>query len=110
MPGEAPGVCGFVRIETETTVQEFLRKHPKDSANKVFRWWQFLWYLAIVAAALTLLAWDWLHFFHILHLFCAVYLVVAAYKLVIVLLSAIRRREIRISNAEVRALNDYTGN
>ena len=105
---EAPGHAAYnvVHIERETTIQEFLAKHPKDSANKVIRWWQFLWYLGIVAAFGYLFLRDWLHFLHVLHLMCAAYLVVAAYKLIIVLLSAIKRREIRFSPGELLALGD----
>ena len=97
----------IVHIEEETTIREFLDKHPKDSANKVIRWWQFLWYMSILAAMAVLFLWDWLHFLHILHLLCAAYLIVAAYKLVIVLLSAIKPREIKISDAAVRGLSDH---
>lgn len=106
---EAPGTratYNVVHIERETTVQEFLAKHPKDTANKVIRWWQCLWYLGIVAAFGYLFLRDWLHFLHVLHLLCAAYLLVAAYKLIIVLLSAIKRREITFSPGELLALAD----
>ena len=96
--------ASIVRIRKETTVQEFLAKHPKDSANKVFRWWQMLWYAAVVAGMGFLLMFNPVRFLHILHLLCAVYLVVAAYKLIMVLLSVVRRWEIRISSAELQAL------
>ncbi|NQT19145.1 MAG: glycosyltransferase, partial [Planctomycetes bacterium] len=106
---QAPGArttYNVVRIEKETTVQEFVAKHPKDSANKVIRWWQFFWYLGILLAMAYLLLWDWLHFLHVLHFLCAVYVVVAAYKLIIVLLSAFKRREITLSQGELLALDD----
>jgi len=105
-PGTQP-TCRIVHVEEESTVREFLDKHPKDSANKVFRWWQFLWYVGVLAAMVVLFLWDWLHFFHILHLLCAAYLVVAAYKLVIVLVSAVRPREIKVPEAAVRELSDH---
>ena len=105
--GTAAGTCEVIRIYEETTINEFLRKHPKDSANKVFRWWQLIWYSLILGAAVLVLFWDWLHFFHVLHLFCAVYLGVAGYKLIIVLLSAVKRREIRISQAELAELKAW---
>jgi len=107
--GRAPdkhSTYNIVRIQEETTVQNFLAKHPKDSANKVMRWWQFFWYSGILAAMGVLFLWDWLHFLHILHLLCAAYLVVGAYKLIIVLVSAIKPREVEVPDAAVEALGD----
>ncbi|HUW32541.1 MAG TPA: glycosyltransferase [Planctomycetota bacterium] len=107
MPGESPGHYNLVRIEQETTIQAFLAKHPKDSANKVFRWWQLLWYFALVAGAVLLFNYDWLYFFLGLSVLCVAYLGVALYKLAIVLLSAVKRREIEIGAAELRALPEW---
>jgi len=104
--GEAPS-CNIVHIERETTIRQFLAKHPKDSANKVFRWWQLAWYSAVIIALGVLLCYDWLIFLHVLHLMCAVYLAVAAYKLMIVLLSVIKPREIAVSREELRRLYDH---
>jgi len=103
-----PVVCApLVRIEQETTIAQFLRKHPKDSANKVFRWWQLVWYFLVACAVATLFAWDPLHFFHFLSLLCAVYLVVALYKLVIVLLSVVKQREIKVPLEAVHNLKPW---
>ena len=109
--GEAPdeklGCYNLVTIDQETTVQGFLAKHPKDCANKVFRWWQLLWYFIVISAAVVLFAWDWVYFFLALSVFCVIYLAVAAYKLAIVLLSAVKRREIAITDSELRALREW---
>jgi len=101
------GTYNIVYIENETTIQEFVAKHPKDCANKVFRWWQLAWYSVVLIALGVLLNYDWLIFLHVLHLMCAVYLVVAAYKLAIVLLSVIKPREITVSGDELRRLYDH---
>ena len=107
VPGESPGRYNLIRIEHEATIQAFLAKHPKDTANKVFRWWQLLWYFAVIAGAVLVLTYDFLYFFVGLSAVCVLYLGVALYKLAIVLLSAVKRREIAITAGELRALPEW---
>jgi cellulose synthase/poly-beta-1,6-N-acetylglucosamine synthase-like glycosyltransferase len=88
------------------TVRAFLAKHPKDTADQVFRWWQTLWYVALLLGAFVLLNYNPVRFLHVFHLFCSFYLIVIAYKLAAVLLSVIKRGEVRITAEEVSALKD----
>jgi len=53
MPNDAAS-DNFLRIDEERTIQEFLQKHPRDTADRVLRWWQIVWY-AVVAVAILLL-------------------------------------------------------
>jgi cellulose synthase/poly-beta-1,6-N-acetylglucosamine synthase-like glycosyltransferase len=88
------------------TVRRFLELHPKDTADKVFTWYQKVWYLLLLAAIVLLLNWHPLRFLHVLHVFCAFYLVVIAYKLAAVTLSVINPGEITVSEEEIAALDD----
>ena len=88
------------------TVRLFLERHPKDTANKVFTWWQKLWYVLLLVGLVVLLNWHPLHFLHVFHVFCAFYLVVIVYKLAAVTLSVLCRGEIVVTDEEIGALND----
>ena len=88
------------------TVRNFLQKHPRDSANQVWRWWQSLWYWLILLGLLVLFLWHPVRFLHVFHVFCSFYLIVIAYKLAAVLLSVVKRGEIVVTAAEVAALKD----
>jgi len=99
----------FLRAATRThpdhTVRNFFQKHPRDMANKVFTWYQKLWYFGILVALLVLLNWHPLHFLHIFHVFCTIYLLVIVYKLAAVFLSVISRCEIVVTGQEMAALS-----
>ncbi len=96
----------IVRMEREETVEEFVRKHPRDASNIVLTRRQKLWYLLVALVLVGLLVRDLLYFLHIVQLLCTFYLVVIAYKLITVLLSVVWRWEIGVSKAEVAALRD----
>jgi len=99
-------VEGRPAAHPDHTVRAFLGKHPRETANKVFTWYQKLWYIAILVGIFVLLNWHPLHFLHVFHVFCTFYLVVIAYKLVAVALSMISPGELRVSAEEVAALDD----
>lgn len=94
------------RSHPDHTIRAFLDKHPKDSANRVFTWWQKLWYALILLAMFLLLSYDWLHFLHLTHLFCTFYIVVIAYKLLTVLLSVVKRNEVVVTEDELAQLSN----
>ncbi|MBM4034451.1 MAG: glycosyltransferase [Planctomycetes bacterium] len=98
---KAFGLC-----HPDHTVRNFAARHPREAANRVVAWYQKLWYLAIVLAALYVFNWHPLRFLHVLHVFCAFYLIVIAYKMVAVVLSMVNPGEIRVTPAEVAALKD----
>ncbi|MFP4055610.1 MAG: glycosyltransferase [Candidatus Brocadiia bacterium] len=88
------------------TVRAFLQKHPKDTANKVFTWYQKVWYTAILLGLFVLFNYHALHFLHVFHALCTLYLIVILYKLVAVFLSVVHPGEIAVSPQEVAALGD----
>jgi len=88
------------------TVRVFLEKHPRETANKVFLWYQKLWYWGILAGVVVLFNAHPLHFLHVFHVFCTFYLLVILYKLAAVALSVISPGEITVADEEVAALND----
>jgi cellulose synthase/poly-beta-1,6-N-acetylglucosamine synthase-like glycosyltransferase len=94
------------RIEKETTVDQFLARHPDDASNIVLSRVQKLWYVFLLAALTLLLLYDYLYFLHFIHLLCTFYLVVIGYKVVTILLSFVRRWEIRASDAAIAELKD----
>lgn len=96
----------FGLAHPDHTVRNFVARHPNEAANRVMGWHQKLWYLAILAAALYLLNWHVLRFLHILHVVCAFYLIVIAYKLAAVLLSIVRPGEIKVTPEEIAALSE----
>ena len=96
----------IVRVETETTVEEFIQRHPRDTSNIVLAPWQKVWYLAIIGLLTYAVLEDHLHFLRLVHLLCTFYLVVIAYKLVSVFLSLVWRWDIRCKPDELAALND----
>jgi cellulose synthase/poly-beta-1,6-N-acetylglucosamine synthase-like glycosyltransferase len=96
----------YPKAHPDHTVRNFLAKHPKETANKVFRWWQIVWYVAILCGLFLLLQWHPVRFLHVLHVFCAFYLIVIAYKMVAVVLSMVSPGELRVSQEEIAALRD----
>jgi len=96
----------IVRVETETTIQKFIERHPHDTSNIVMARRQKLWYLAIVSALTLLVLRDHLWFLRLVHVLCTFYLVVIGYKLVSVCLSFVWRWEIRCKLGDLAALND----
>ena len=94
------------KAHPDHTVRLFLDRHPNDTANKVFTWWQKLWYAFVLLAVVVLLNWHPLHFLHVFHVFCAFYLVVIVYKLAAVTLSVLYRGEIVVTDEEIAELND----
>ncbi len=106
-----PATEGFhppkvVRIKEEKTVAAFIEKHPDDTSNYVFSRRQKVWYPLVLAALALLFVADYLYFLLFVHVVCLFYLVVIGYKLVSILLSIIRRWDIRVSESEVAELND----
>jgi glycosyltransferase XagB len=96
----------IVRVEKEETIDAFIDKHPNDTSNIVVSTAQKLWYAFVVFVLLAALVYDPLYFLHIVHVLCLFYLVVIAYKLIVVFLSVVRRWEIRPKPAEVAGLLD----
>lgn len=94
------------KAHPDHTVRLFIEKHPHDTANKVFRWWQIVWYVAILLGAFVLLNYNPIRFLHVFHVFCSFYLIVIAYKLAAVFLSVVKRGEIVVTPEEVAALKD----
>jgi len=97
---------GHPRAHPDHTVRNFLAKHPGEAANKVFTWYQKVWYLAILVGLVVLLNWHPLHFLHVFHVFCTFYIVVILYKLVAVVLSILSPGEIKVSREELATLSD----
>jgi cellulose synthase/poly-beta-1,6-N-acetylglucosamine synthase-like glycosyltransferase len=95
-----------VRVESEHTIQDFVNKHPKDTSNVVFRWWQVVWYVLVGLVLIGILNYDILYFLHVVHVLCTFYLVVIAYKLLTVFLAVIWRWDIRIRPAEIKSIPD----
>ena len=112
-PAEAPAAPapGFappkiVRIEKETTIGQFIEKHPHDTSNVVLSLRQKLWYLLVIVAMATVLVFDYLYFLLVVHLLCTFYLVVIGYKLVTIFLSVVRRWEVQVRPEQIAALQD----
>ena len=103
---ELDPVEGDRKAHPDHTVRRFLEKHPHDTANKVFRWYQKLWYAAVAAALVVVFLWHPVHFLHVFHAFCTFYLVVILYKLIAVMLSVIKRGEFVVTPHEIAALSD----
>jgi len=96
----------FGLAHPDHTVRNFAARHPNEAANRVVAWYQKLWYIALLFAALWLLDYHVLRFLHVLHLFCALYLIVILYKLVAVVLSLLTAGEIKVTPEEIAALKD----
>jgi len=103
----------FVRIEEEHTVQSFLTKHPYNSANKVMRWWQLVWYcfVALIIVVLFLrndipIGGYHIYFSHMIELFCMFYIVVILLKLVSISMSIAKDSQVRVTPEETAELSD----
>ena len=96
----------FARCHPDHTVRHFYELHPKDTANKVFRWWQVVIYAVVLFGALLLLNWHPVHALHVFHVLCAFYLVVILYKLAAVSLSVLSPGELQVTDEEIAALKD----
>ena len=96
----------FAQHHPDHTVRHFYELHPKDTANRVCRWWQMLLYATVLAGAVVLVNWHPIHALHVFHLLCAFYLIVILYKLLAVFLSVISPGEVRVTDEEVAALTD----
>ncbi len=95
-----------IRVESETTIDAFIDKHPNDTSNIVLSGFQKLWYAFVLLVLVAVLIFDPLYFLHIVHLLCMFYLVVILYKLVTVFLSVVCRWDIRPKAHEVNGLSD----
>ncbi len=93
-------------LHPDHTVDLFLKKNMDMAANKVVTPFQVLWYMTVLAAAFVIFLYDWLHFLHLAHLFCSLYLVVILFKLACVGLSVLFRMDIRIKEDELASLKD----
>ncbi len=89
----------------DPTVRAFLRQHRAACAVSVLRPWQTVKLLALLAGAGVLFAWDYKVFWAgLLFAVSAFYLSTILYKLLIVLLSVVRRPELRVDARELAAL------
>ena len=102
----APAPARPGALHPDETVDLFLRKNLGEAANRVLTRFQKAWYVLILVALVSLFAYDYLHFLHLTHLLCSLYLAVILYKLACVGLSVVRRMDIRIQPEELQALRD----
>lgn len=94
---------------TDSTVAPFLPAgaHGHESAARVFTYWQLIKYLTVAGALLVLFTYDRKVFLAVVNFaICALYVAIISYKLLTVLLSAMFRPELQVSETELADLND----
>ena len=96
----------ITRVETEKTIADFIKTHPRETSNYVLSWFQKLWYPLIVLGMLWVLVYDYLYFLLFVHLLCTFYLVVIGHKLITIFLSVVWRWDIRLAAEQVAGLRD----
>ena len=93
----------------DSTVAPFLPAgaHGHESAARVFTYWQLIKYLTVAGALLVLFTYDRKVFLAVVNFaICALYVAIISYKLLTVLLSAMFRPELQVSETELADLDD----
>lgn len=91
----------------DPTVHRFIELHDNESARRPLRWWQILWYLLLISGLIVFVLWRWDFFLIGVNLLIAgFYFLVILFKLVVVFVSIVRPREIKISKRKIALLTD----
>jgi len=96
-----------VPFRPDETVRAFLAARRDHSAAEVITRWQVVKILVLLGALGTAFCYDYKRFWAaLLFLVCGAYLVTILYKLLTVLLSLVRRPEVRVADRVVLALDE----
>lgn len=69
-------------MKTDPTTENFILYHGRECAHRLIRWWQVLWYGAVLSAGILLLLYRWDYFLMVVTFLGATfYLAVILFKL-----------------------------